>query len=185
MPQNEIFGSAHILLLIEVRAVGAIGAVALHGGAPRWVTEAGHHTVQQVGEQERRGLRAGAGLLANQVPTHAVVRRVAGVRPRGIVLVFLQPEGVNGGAGGAPDRGALHDALPAAIVPVPLLRAIRACPAYQIVQAVVGERPRHPAGAATGHVGPGMIATTINLSALMATHDARPKVPMSKCRWVT
>ena len=55
------------------------------------------------------------------MPTHAVRGGIARVRPRGIVLVFLQPEGVNGGAGGATRRGALHDPLPTAIIPVPLL----------------------------------------------------------------
>ena len=114
-------------LLVQRCSVGAVGAVALHGGAPRGVAEAGDHTAQQVGEQERRPLGTGAGLFADQVPTRAVVRRVAGVGTGGIVLVFLQPEGVNGGADGAPYRGALHDALSTAVVSGSLLRA---CVAY-------------------------------------------------------
>ena len=99
----------------------------MHGGTPRGVAEAGHHTAQQVSQQERRGLRAALRLLADQVPTHAVIGGIARVRPGGVVLVFLQPEGVNGVAGGAPDRGALHDALSTAVVSGSLLRA---CVAY-------------------------------------------------------
>jgi hypothetical protein len=64
-------------------------------------TEAGHHTAQQVRQQERCGLRAGARLLPDQVSTHAVGGRVARVRPRGVVLVFLQPEGIDRVADGA------------------------------------------------------------------------------------
>jgi hypothetical protein len=72
-------------------------------------------------------------------------------------MIFFQPEGVDGQAGGRADDAALQAALSAAVVAVPGLAGAGNLPFDQLVEGIVGKGGRLVVVAAAADVAPGVV----------------------------
>jgi len=84
-------------------------------------------------------------------------------------VVFFQPEGVDGQAGGRADDAALQAALAAAVVAVPGLVGGGNLPFDQLVERVGGEGGRLVVGRAAGEVAPGVVLGAVGRCAGVGT----------------
>ena len=95
--------------------------------------------------------------FAQQAASEGVVVGAALQVPTAIVVVFFQPEGIDGQAGGRADDAALEAALAAAVVAVPGLIGIGNLLFDQLVERVGGEGGRLVVVTAAAEVAPGVV----------------------------